>query len=144
MSALRRFMARIANLFFPGRADRALARELRSHVAFLEDEYRRRGLSPEDARRSALQAAGGQRGLLQDFGNAGEAAGLDVLGGDGQHRRVVLDLGLRDQRTGDGDAVEIGGAVVLCEDGSAGEQQAGEDGGGKRVTRDRITLARHV
>ena len=53
MSALRRFMARIANLLFPERADRALTRELRSHVAFLEDEYRRRGLSPEDARRSA-------------------------------------------------------------------------------------------
>ena len=59
MSALRRFIARIANLLFPGRADRALARELRSHVAFLEDEYRSRGLSPEDARRSAAHALGG-------------------------------------------------------------------------------------
>ena len=59
MSALRRFIARIANLLFPGRADRALARELRSHVAFLEDEYRSRGLSLDDARRSAAHALGG-------------------------------------------------------------------------------------
>jgi len=42
------------------------------------------------------------------------------------------------------DAVEIGGGGVLREDGGAGEQQAGEDGGGKRMARDRITLARHV
>jgi hypothetical protein len=58
-SALRRILARIANLLLPGRADRALARKLRSHLAFLEDEYRRRGLSAEEARRSAAHALGG-------------------------------------------------------------------------------------
>jgi predicted permease len=59
MSALRRFVARVTNLFRPGRADRAVARELESHLAFLEDEYRRRGLSPDAARRSAVHALGG-------------------------------------------------------------------------------------
>lgn len=59
MSALRRFLARAINLLLPARADRAFERELRSHVAFLEDEYRRRGLSPEEARRSAVLALGG-------------------------------------------------------------------------------------
>ena len=59
MSALRRFVARIVNLFLPGRAERAVARELKSHVAFLEDEFRRKGLRPEEARRSAAHALGG-------------------------------------------------------------------------------------
>jgi putative ABC transport system permease protein len=49
----------MTNLLLPGRADRALTRELRSHLAFLEDEYRRRGLSSEEARRSAVHALGG-------------------------------------------------------------------------------------
>lgn len=59
MTALKRFFARVTNLLRPGRADRAFTRELRSHLAFLEDEYRSRGLSPEEARRSAVHALGG-------------------------------------------------------------------------------------
>src|SRR4051812_12527259 len=59
MSALRRFVARIINLFLPGRAERALARELESHVALLEDECRSQGLRPEEARRAAALALGG-------------------------------------------------------------------------------------
>ena len=59
MSALRRFVARIVNLLLSGRAERAVARELKSHLAFLEDEFRRQGLRPEEARRSAVHALGG-------------------------------------------------------------------------------------
>ena len=79
MSALRRFVARTVNLLLPGRAERALVRELRSHVAFLEDEYRSRGLSPEEARRSAVHALGGveqTKELYRDersFGWVGDA-----------------------------------------------------------------------
>ena len=59
MSALRRFVARLINLILPGRAERTLTRELRAHLAILEDEYRRRGQAPDAARRSARQALGG-------------------------------------------------------------------------------------
>jgi predicted permease len=59
MSRLRRFVLRAYNLLRPGRAEPDLARELASHLAFLEDEFRRRGMTPEEARLSARRALGG-------------------------------------------------------------------------------------
>jgi putative ABC transport system permease protein len=58
-STLRRQTARALNLFRSGGADRMADRELASHLALLEDEYRRRGLSPEAARREAVVTLGG-------------------------------------------------------------------------------------
>jgi predicted permease len=55
----RRFVRRLMNALRPARAERELAREIGSHLTLLEDEYRRRGLSPEDARRAARRAFGG-------------------------------------------------------------------------------------
>jgi hypothetical protein len=43
----------------PGRDEAALEREVASHVLLLEDDYRRRGLSAAEARRSARLALGG-------------------------------------------------------------------------------------
>ena len=59
MGHLRRFLWRLINAIRPGREEAALARELASHLVLLEDEYRRRGLSADEARRSALLALGG-------------------------------------------------------------------------------------
>jgi predicted permease len=59
MAPIRRFLARLVNALRPGRAERNLARELASHVGLLEDEYRRRGMPPEEARRAAALAIGG-------------------------------------------------------------------------------------
>ncbi len=59
MAALRRFVWRLVNFLRPGRAEDDLAREVASHVALLEDEFRRRGMTAEQARRAARLALGG-------------------------------------------------------------------------------------
>ena len=59
MAALRRFVWRLVNFLRPGRAEDDLARELASHLALLEDEFRRRAMTAEQARRAARLALGG-------------------------------------------------------------------------------------
>jgi hypothetical protein len=59
VAALRRFVLRILQLIRPRSSERDLDRELVSHLALLEDEFVRRGQSPEGARRSARRALGG-------------------------------------------------------------------------------------
>jgi predicted permease len=59
MDALRRFLWRLVNVIAPGREESRLEREVAAHLVLLEDEYRRRGLSPDQARRSARLALGG-------------------------------------------------------------------------------------
>ena len=56
---MRRFLSRLLNVVWPGRQEAGLAREVEAHLALLEDEYRRRGSSPSDARRYARLALGG-------------------------------------------------------------------------------------
>ena len=56
---MRRFIARLINLFRPEQAEADLEREVAAHLALLEDEYRRRGMSEEDARFAARRALGG-------------------------------------------------------------------------------------
>ena len=55
----RRLLARLANVFRHGAADRELSREVSAHLDLLEDEFRRRGLTPDDARLAAKRALGG-------------------------------------------------------------------------------------
>jgi predicted permease len=59
MSAWRRFWRRLAMLFSDGHAENELAREMRAHLTLLEDDFRRRGLSADDARLAARRAFGG-------------------------------------------------------------------------------------
>jgi hypothetical protein len=59
MAALTRFVRRLVNVLRPWHAEDDLARELASHVRLLEDEYRRRGMSVDEARRAARLALGG-------------------------------------------------------------------------------------
>ena len=61
MSAFRRLVRRIANVLRPEGAESDLAREVNAHLVLLEDEFRQRGLSDEDARRAAKHAFGGQQ-----------------------------------------------------------------------------------
>ena len=56
MSALRRFLLRLHNFLRPGRTEPELAREIASHLALLEDEFVRRGLTPEEARLAAQRS----------------------------------------------------------------------------------------
>jgi putative ABC transport system permease protein len=59
MGHLRRFLRRLINAIWSGSEEASLERELASHLVLLEDEYRRRGLSADEARRSAQLALGG-------------------------------------------------------------------------------------
>src|SRR5207247_8855111 len=46
----------ILNAVLPGRTDDRLVREMASHLTLLEDEFQRRGMTPEDARLAARRA----------------------------------------------------------------------------------------
>ena len=59
MGHLKRFLRRLINVIRPGREEAGLEREIVSHLLLLEDEHRRRGLSADEARRSARLALGG-------------------------------------------------------------------------------------
>jgi putative ABC transport system permease protein len=59
MSGVRRFVGRLVNFLRPARTEADLDRELASHLALLEDEFLRRGLSPEEARLQARRRLGG-------------------------------------------------------------------------------------
>ncbi len=56
---MRRFMARLANLFQGRNADRELTREIAAHLVLLQDEFERRGFTPQAAAVAARQAYGG-------------------------------------------------------------------------------------
>jgi len=55
---MRRLIARLVHTFRRYHAERAVAREIASHLRLLEDEYVRRGLSPDQARLAARRAMG--------------------------------------------------------------------------------------
>ena len=59
MKHLRRMFARFCLLFANSRVEADLAREIDSHLALLEEEYLRQGMTPEEARRAARIACGG-------------------------------------------------------------------------------------
>src|SRR5262245_61600728 len=56
---MRRLLARLINVLRPERAEADLEREIAAHLALLEDEYRRRGMSEDEARFAARRAIGG-------------------------------------------------------------------------------------
>lgn len=56
---MRRFLARCVAFLRPGLAERELEREVTSHLALLEEDFQRRGMSPVDARMAARRAYGG-------------------------------------------------------------------------------------
>jgi predicted permease len=58
MRHLRRLFAKVKNLFRRSRADHELTREVSAHLTLLEDEFQRRGMSPDEARIEALRAYG--------------------------------------------------------------------------------------
>src|SRR5688572_11599793 len=59
MTRMRRFFARLATFVRSSRAEQELAREVASHLALLEDEYQRRGMTAPEARLAARRALGG-------------------------------------------------------------------------------------
>ena len=59
MVHLRRIVAKFLNLISNKRAEEDLAREVASHLTFLADDFERRGMSLEEAKRAARRAYGG-------------------------------------------------------------------------------------
>ena len=59
MKHLRRLFLKFCLLFANSKAEAELAKEIGAHLALLEDEYLRQGMTPEDARRAARLAYGG-------------------------------------------------------------------------------------
>src|SRR3954467_14544512 len=59
MPGARRFLARLGAFLFRGRAERELSREGAAHLALMEDDFRRRGMSDIEARAAARRAYGG-------------------------------------------------------------------------------------
>jgi len=59
MRVIRRLFARFANLFSRERADQEFSAEITAHLALMQEEFERRGMAPEQARREALVKMGG-------------------------------------------------------------------------------------
>jgi putative ABC transport system permease protein len=59
MSALRRVVLKLFNVMRPGWRERELAREMSAHLALIEDDFIRRGMTREQARLAARRAFGG-------------------------------------------------------------------------------------
>lgn len=58
MSSVRRFVRRLGQFIGAARGERDLAKEVDAHLSLLEQEYSRRGLPPDEARRAARRAFG--------------------------------------------------------------------------------------
>src|ERR1044071_1117773 len=56
---MRRFFARLANLFRSKNADWELNREIDAHLALMQDDFERRGLPPAEAKLAARRSYGG-------------------------------------------------------------------------------------
>ena len=59
MWRIRLLLLRLVNTIWRGRAERQLSREIEAHLAILEEDFRRRGLTPDAARLAARRAFGG-------------------------------------------------------------------------------------
>src|SRR4030095_9184155 len=59
MSQLQRFVRRLVNVLRGSRADDQLSRELDAHLRLIQDDFERRGMSSDEARRAARRAFGG-------------------------------------------------------------------------------------
>ena len=74
---MRRLIARLVHTFRRYHAERDVAREIASHLQLLEDEYVRRGLSPDQARLAARRAMGSVALITDRHREARSFAGLE-------------------------------------------------------------------
>ncbi len=59
MAYWKRFLCKLRNFVRPARSEEDLTREIGSHLELLQDDFRRRGMSPDEARLAAKRAYGG-------------------------------------------------------------------------------------
>ncbi|MBZ5583194.1 MAG: ABC transporter permease [Acidobacteriia bacterium] len=82
---LRRFFARFSSLLHRERADREMAREMAAHLALMEDDFVRRGRTPEEARLAARRAWGGVEQTRELHRDARSFVWLEQLFQDARH-----------------------------------------------------------
>ncbi len=87
---LARFLRRLLNVIRPDRDDTHLNRELASHLTLLEDDYRQRGLSADEAHRAARLALGGVERTKALHRDARSFVWLDDLRRDVRHAGRLL------------------------------------------------------
>src|SRR5215467_14129101 len=85
MAHLRRFFLKFYLLFADSKVEADLAREIAAHLALLEDEYLRQGMTPEDARRAARIAYGGVEQAKQLHRDERAFQGLSQILQDTRH-----------------------------------------------------------
>ena len=107
MARLRRLWLQLTHAFRPSRGDAEATREIASHLALLEDEYRRRGMSPEDARTEARKALGGVEQVRLAHRDTRGFRWLDEL-------RVDVRYALRGQRWQRLSVVCSAGGLILA------------------------------
>ena len=90
MGKPRRLFLRLVNVLRPGRQEPDLVREVASHLTLLEDEYRRRGMSAEDARLAAKRAFGGVEQTKERHRDARSFVWLDDARRDVQYAARML------------------------------------------------------
>jgi hypothetical protein len=90
MSSLRRLLLRVAALFRHDAVEDDLAREVAAHLALLQDEYRRRGMTPDAARLAARRAIGSVAHTKDLHRNARTFTWLDDLQRDLRHAARML------------------------------------------------------
>ena len=78
----RRTIRRLIATLLPDRAAQEMSREVAAHLAMLEDEFRRRGQTPDDARAAARRTLGSTAYAADLHRDARSFAWLDDLGRD--------------------------------------------------------------
>jgi predicted permease len=82
MTALRMMASRIAGFFRKQQADRELNDEIQTHMAMLEEENRRKGMSPADAHAAALREFGGIEQMKEVYRELNGLRFLETLAQD--------------------------------------------------------------
>ena len=89
-AGLRRFVSRLIETVRPQRLDADAAREIQSHLAMLEDEFQRRGLTAVEARREAGRAFGSSALTMDRHRDARSFGWLDDLRWDLRYAARLL------------------------------------------------------
>ncbi len=82
ISRMRQLVRKLANVLQRTGAERELTREVASHLALIQDELERRGMSPEDARAAARRKFGGVEQAKERHRDERSFVWLDALSSD--------------------------------------------------------------
>lgn len=90
MTVLRQLLLRLWNVIRSGAADRDLDREMAAHLALLEEEFQRRGMSAEDARVAARRSFGRVDRVRETHRDARSLMWIEDVGRDLHYAKRTL------------------------------------------------------